>query len=221
MSFKKWLKFFVLPCLLLSAQTAFSQEKTISGKVADSKDGSGIQGVTVTAKGTRVATQTIADGSFRISIAASVNTLVVSSVGYATQEVSIEGKVSVDVSLVLTSTSLNEIVVTGYGTAKRKDLTGSITSISSKDFNKGAITTPEQLIAGKVAGVQITSNGGAPGSGSTIRIRGGASLNASNNPLIVIDGVPVDNGGISGAANALALINPNDIESFKIGRAHV
>jgi iron complex outermembrane receptor protein len=107
-------------------------------------------------------------------------------------------------------------VVTGYGTAKRKDLTGSIATITSKDFNKGSITTPEQLIAGKVAGVQITSNGGAPGSGSTIRIRGGASLNASNDPLIVIDGVPIDNNGISGVANPLALINPNDIESFNI-----
>src|SRR5437763_3343115 len=121
-----------------------------------------------------------------------------------------------NVSLLGTASSLNEVVVIGYGTRLKKDLTGSVSAITAKDFNKGSITTPEQLIAGKVAGVQVTSNGGAPGSGSTIRIRGGASLNASNDPLIVIDGVPVDFGGISGAANALSLINPNDIESFAV-----
>lgn len=108
------------------------------------------------------------------------------------------------------------MVVIGYGTRQRRDLTGSVTTISTKDFQKGTITTPEQLIAGKVAGVQITSNSGAPGAGSTIRIRGGASLSATNDPLIVVDGVPLANGGISGSANALALINPNDIESFNI-----
>src|SRR5690606_11788990 len=96
------------------------------------------------------------------------------------------------------------------------DLTGSIASVSSDDFQQGAITTPEQLISGKIAGVAITSNNGAPGSGSTIRIRGGASLNASNDPLIVIDGVPVSNSSISGAANPLNLINPNDIENFTV-----
>ncbi|HKO82927.1 MAG TPA: SusC/RagA family TonB-linked outer membrane protein, partial [Chitinophagaceae bacterium] len=119
--------------------------------------------------------------------------------------------------------SLNEVVVIGYGTRLKKDLTGSVTAITAKDFNKGAITTPEQLIAGKVAGVQIISNGGAPGSGSTIRIRGGASLNASNEPLIVIDGVPIapnrnpdGTPSIAGSPDPLSLINPNDIESFNI-----
>jgi TonB-linked SusC/RagA family outer membrane protein len=107
-------------------------------------------------------------------------------------------------------------VVIGYGTQRKKDLTGAVTNITAKDFVKGATTTPEQLIVGKVAGVSVTSNGGAPGSGSTIRIRGGASLAASNDPLIVIDGVPLENASISGAANALSLINPNDIESMNI-----
>jgi iron complex outermembrane receptor protein len=188
----------------------------ITGKVTDSKDGAPLQGVTVTAKGTKVASQTGADGTFRISIAPSVEALVFTSVGYAAQEISVSGKTSVEVSLVITNAVINEVVVTGYGTARRKDLTGSITTISAKDFNKGTIISPEQLIAGKVAGVQISSNGGAPGAGSTIRIRGGASLNASNNPLIVIDGVPTDGTGIAGAPNGLALINPNDIESFNI-----
>ena len=136
--------------------------------------------------------------------------------GFSSQEVAIGGQSSINIALQTATSTLTDVVVIGYGSVRKKDLTGSVTTINAKDFNKGSITTPEQLIAGKVAGVQISSNGGAPGSGSTIRIRGGASLNASNDPLIVIDGVPVDNNGISGAANALALINPNDIESFNI-----
>ncbi|WP_326982988.1 SusC/RagA family TonB-linked outer membrane protein [Chryseobacterium sp. MYb264] len=111
---------------------------------------------------------------------------------------------------------IEEVVLIGYGAKKKSDLTGSVTAISAKDFNEGSINSPEQLIQGKASGIQITNNGGAPGAGSTIRIRGGASLNASNDPLIVIDGVPVDAVGINGAANPLALINPNDIESFNI-----
>ncbi|MES1214730.1 MAG: carboxypeptidase-like regulatory domain-containing protein, partial [Bacteroidota bacterium] len=193
MTFQKSIKAACLVVLLFLAQVSFSQNRVITGKVTDSRDGSGLLGVTVTAKNSKTGTQTDATGSFSISISPGIKSLLISSVGFATQEISVEGKTSITVSLVLTSTSLNEVVVTGYGTARRKDLTGSITTINSKDFNKGSITTPEQLIAGRVAGVQISSNGGAPGSGSTIRIRGGASLNASNDPLIVIDGVPIDN----------------------------
>ena len=111
---------------------------------------------------------------------------------------------------------IEQVVLIGYGAKKKTDLTGSITAISAKDFNEGSVNSPEQLIQGKASGIQITTNSGAPGAGSTIRIRGGASLNASNDPLIVIDGVPLDNNGISGASNPLALINPNDIESFNI-----
>lgn len=113
-------------------------------------------------------------------------------------------------------TEIEQVVLIGYGAKKKTDLTGSITAISAKDFNEGSVNSPEQLIQGKASGIQITTNSGAPGAGSTIRIRGGASLNASNDPLIVIDGVPLDNNGISGASNPLALINPNDIESFNI-----
>lgn len=111
---------------------------------------------------------------------------------------------------------IEQVVLIGYGKQKKSDLTGAVTALSAKDFNQGAINSPEQLIQGKASGVQIVTAGGAPGSGSTIRIRGGASLNASNDPLIVIDGVPVDNSTINGASNGLALINPNDIESFSI-----
>jgi iron complex outermembrane receptor protein len=191
-------------------------QTSVSGKVTDAKDGSAVAGVTVAAKGTKVATQTQADGTFKISVPANAAALVFTSVGYTSQEVAIAGKGSISVSLVSTNQQLNEVVVVGYGTARKKDLTGAATTISAKDFQKGVVNTPEQLILGKVPGVSITSNGGAPGAGSTIRIRGGASLSASNDPLIIVDGVQLSGGGIAGQANILATINPNDIESFTI-----
>ena len=112
---------------------------------------------------------------------------------------------------------LSDVVVIGYGTQRKSDLTGAVTNVSSEDFNTGLVSSPEQLINGKISGVQIMSNSGSPTSGSTIRVRGGASLNASNDPLIVLDGVPLVQGGISGNyGNFLSLINPNDIGSMNI-----
>jgi TonB-dependent starch-binding outer membrane protein SusC len=203
----------VMLALVLMSSSVWAQT-TVSGKVTDSKDGSPVSGVTVTVKGTKTSVVTSADGTYKLIAPAGASKLVFTSIGFAPQEAALGA--SVNISFVQSSTQLNDVVVIGYGTTRKKDLTGSVTAISAKDFQKGNIQTPEQLIAGKVAGVAITSNGGAPGAGSTIRIRGGASLNASNDPLIVIDGVPVDNNGISGAANPLSLINPNDIESFNI-----
>ncbi len=194
---------------------ANAQEKTVAGKVTDAKDGSALQGVSVAVKGSTQGAQTNADGTFKIKVPSGATSLTFSSIGFTSQDVAI-GTGDVFVKLVQNNANLNEVVVIGYGTARKKDLSGSVTTVSSKDFVKGAITTPEQLITGKVAGVAITSNGGAPGAGSTIRIRGGASLNASNDPLIVVDGMPLDNGGISGVANPLSLINPNDIETFTV-----
>ena len=195
--------------------TAMAQNRTVTGKITDSKDGSILAGATVSATGTSKVVVSDATGSFKIEIPASVKQLSISYSGYQTQEVVVSDNF-INVKLVSSSEKLADIVVIGYGTVRKKDLTGSVATIGTKDFVKGAMTTPEQLIMGKVAGVQITSNSGAPGAGSTIRIRGGASLNASNDPLIVLDGMPLDNNGISGQANALALINPNDIESFSI-----
>jgi TonB-dependent starch-binding outer membrane protein SusC len=222
MSRRKLLQSIVLPAMLLFSQLCFAQDRVINGRVTDST-GSGVAGVTVTAKGTQTATQTTNDGSFRITVPTTVNALIFSSVGFSTREVAVVSGSPMIVSLSGVTSSLNEIVVIGYGTSRKKDLTGAVTAITAKDFNKGAITTPEQLIAGKVAGVQITSNGGAPGSGSTIRIRGGASLNASNDPLIVVDGVPLapnrnpdGTPSIAGSPDPLSLINPNDIESMNI-----
>jgi TonB-linked SusC/RagA family outer membrane protein len=218
MNCRKLLQMIVLPTLLFFSQIAFAQDHVITGRVTDST-GAGVAGVTVTAKGSRIATQTGADGTFSIKVPSSVTSLVFTSVGMTTQEMPISGRSSLNVSMNGTPSSMNEVVVIGYGTKLKKDLTSSIASVTEKDFNKGAIVTPEQLITGKVAGVQITSNGGAPGSGSSILIRGGTSLGqggASNSPLIVIDGVPLDFTGISGTANAFSLINPNDIESFSV-----
>lgn len=193
-----------------------AQDRTVTGKVTDAKDGAPLVAASVAVKGTNKGTTTAADGTFSINVASNQTTLVVTLLNYATQEVQISGKSTITVALSQTTDQLSEVVVIGYGSVRKKDLTGSVSTVTSKDFNTGAITTPEQLIAGKVAGVSIISNNGAPGSGSTIRIRGGASLNASNDPLIVIDGMPIDNGGISGQANPLALLNPNDIESFSV-----
>ena len=222
MSCRKLLQSIILPAMLLFSQLSFGQDRVITGRVTDST-GNGVAGATVTVKGTQTAAQTSNDGSFRITVPSTVNALIFSSVGFATREVAVIAGGPMNVSLSGAGSSLNEVVVIGYGTSKKKDLTGAVTAITAKDFNKGSITTPEQLIAGKIAGVQITSNGGAPGSGSTIRIRGGASLNASNDPLIVVDGVPLapnrnldGTSSIAGASDPLSMINPNDIESMNI-----
>src|SRR4029079_10873271 len=190
MSRRKLLRSIILPAMLLFSQLSFAQDRVLTGRVTDST-GTGVAGVTVTARGTQTSSQTNNDGSFRITVPSSVDALIFSSVGFATRQVPVVSGSPMNVSLSGATSALNEVVVIGYGTRMKKDLTGAVTNITAKDFNKGTITTPEQLIAGKVAGVQITSNGGAPGAGSTIRIRGGASLNASNDPLIVVDGVPL------------------------------
>src|SRR5688572_1658618 len=213
---ERLLKAIVFPCLLLFSLIASAQEKTITGKVTDPKDGSPMAGVSVTAKGGSAGTQTNADGTFRISVSPSTTVLIFSFVGHDSQEVSIDGRSSIDVQLAASAGTLGEVVVTGYGTARKKDLTGSITTLTTKDFQKGPQTSPLQLIQGKAPGVQISTGNGMPGAGIYIRIRQGSSLNASNDPLIVVDGVPLETGNISGVANPLSLLNPNDIESMNI-----
>jgi len=199
--------------LLLLSAAAYAQN-VITGKVTDSKDGSPLSGVTVTVKGTRAATQTGSDGAYRIS-APDGATLVFSSVGFANQEMTASGGTA-DVRMVQTNQQLTEVVVVAYGTRRKADLTGAVTAVSAKDFQKGNIASPEQLLLGKVAGLQITSGGGTAGGGSRLRIRSTSSLNASNDPLIVIDGVPVEGNSINGGGNLLNTINPNDIESMTV-----
>lgn len=196
-------------------EAAAVAEIRVSGQVT-SETGEGLPGVTVLVKGTTRGTNTDTQGRYTLAVPDERAVLVYSFVGYLSQEIVVGSRSAIDVKLAPDTKSLTEVVVVGYGTTRRKDLTGSIATVSSKDFVQGQVTNPEQLVAGKIAGVQITSNGGAPGAGGTIRIRGGSSLNASNDPLIVIDGVPLDNSGISGSPNALNLINPNDIETVTV-----
>ncbi|WP_245916981.1 SusC/RagA family TonB-linked outer membrane protein [Mucilaginibacter yixingensis] len=216
----------LLFALLLMSGLTFAQTGSITGKVVDEHQ-QPLPGATVVLQGSTIGTTTDANGVFRISnVKRGTYNLVASFISYnsLTKSVTLSGAtVAVDFDLQPASKALNEIVVIGYGTVRKTDLTGSVANVTAKDFNQGANTTPEQLIQGKVPGVSIISNSGAPGSGSTIRIRGGASISGSNNPLIVIDGVPIDNtrnpdgtSRISGVADPLSLINPNDIESFSI-----
>jgi iron complex outermembrane receptor protein len=193
-----------------------AQGRLVTGNVIDGVDGATVPGATVMVDGTQRGTITDMDGNF--SIAAEVGeTLVVSYLGYKQERVLVDNRSNYVIRLVTDVISFDEVVVIGYGIQRKSDLTGSITSVSTDDFNSGLISTPEQLINGKVSGVQIMSNSGSPTAGSTIRIRGGASLNASNDPLIVLDGLPLENGGISGnSSNFLSLINPNDIENITI-----
>lgn len=215
MSCKKLLKAFLASMMLFLSLFSFAQDKVISGKVTDA-NGAGVAGVNVTVKGTSVGAQTGTDGAYRLSVPGSSNVLEFSSIGYATQEVNIGARSIVDVQMSINNASLGEVVVIAYGTRRRGDLTGSVTSVSSKDFQKGNIASSEQLLQGKVAGLQVTTGGGSAGGGSRIRIRGNASLNASNDPLIVIDGVPVESNGLPGSANLLNTINTDDIESISV-----
>lgn len=215
------MKHYKIPCflvllLMLANVSAWAQETiAIRGKITDSRDGTPLPGVTIIEKGTTRGTATDINGEYTMNVSPGA-VLVISFIGYLQEEIPVNNGTVIDYSLVEDITTLGEVVVVGYGTQRREDVTGSVATVSEKDFNIGQMTTPEQLLQGKVAGVQITSNGGAPGSGARIRIRGGSSLNANNDPLIVIDGVPLDNTQVSGAANPLSFINPNDIESFNI-----
>ncbi len=201
--------------VLLTGSLAARAQFTVTGVVKDAKTGETLVGANIVIEGTSTGTTTDINGEFSLDVPGEDTRLQVSFVGYTTQTVAVGSQRHLEIAM-QPGGLLDEVVVVGYGTTVTKDLTGSVTSLTAKDFQEGTISTPEQLVAGKMAGVKITSNGGAPGSGSRIRIRGGTSLNASNDPLIVIDGVPIDNNGIAGSANALNLINPSEIESISV-----
>lgn len=201
---------FVIGCLQLMAQT-----RTIKGEVTDAQNGEALIGATVIVEGEKGGTVTDFDGNFSLQVSSSAKKIKVSYIGYIDKVLSISDNMKV--KLESDSKALADVVVIGYGTARKSDLTGSVATVKSKDFNKGLVSSPEQLINGKVSGVQIMSNSGSASAGSTIRVRGGASLNASNDPLIVLDGVPLEQGGISGnSSNFLSMINPSDIESMTV-----
>ncbi len=205
----------LLAIMCFGSVTVFAQSGEVTGTVSDATDGTTLPGATIVVKGTVQGTVTDIDGKYSISVEPNT-TLVFSFIGYEPQEILVQPGRTVNVALQMQSTALEGLVVIGYGVQKKKDATGSVTAIDSKEFNKGAIISPTELISGKIAGVQVINGGGAPGEGATIRIRGGSSLSASNDPLFVIDGVPVDNDGISGMRNPLNTINPNDIETFTV-----
>ena len=205
----------VLLCLtLMIALPALAQEIQVKGRVIDEK-GEAVIGAAVKVKESTKGALTDLDGNFTVS-APRKGHLIISFMGFKSQTIDLStSKLPLKITLQEESQSLKEVVVVGYGSMQKKDLTGSISSISEKNFQKGAISTASELLVGKVAGVQITPDG-SPGAGGRIRIRGGASLNASNDPLIVIDGVPIENTAVSGAPNILSTINPQDIASMNV-----
>ena len=206
--------------------SVIAQDLTVAGKVTD-KGGDGLPGVTVQVKGTNKGTQTDLGGKYSISGVPSNGTLTFSFVGMTSQEVAVSGRSSVNVTLTDDEALLEEVVVIGYGTVKKKDATGAVNSIGTKDFNKGIITNTQQLMQGRVAGVAVTQNNGEPGGGINVRIRGTSSVRGGNGPLFVIDGVPLSGGdvtsggsngglGSSSARNPLNFLNPDDIASIDV-----
>ena len=207
--------FLLVALLLMGCLQLLAQTRTIKGVVTDAQNGEALIGATVIVEGDKSGTVTDFDGNFSLQVPSSARKVKISYIGYIDQQVAISD--NMQVKLESDSKALADVVVIGYGTARKSDLTGSVATVKAKDFNKGLVSSPEQLINGKVSGVQIMSNSGSASAGSTIRVRGGASLNASNDPLIVLDGVPLEQGGISGnSSNFLSMINPSDIESMTV-----
>ena len=204
--------FLILLAVSFLSVRAFAQQITVNGVVQDTQ-GEPIIGANILVKGTSNGTITDLDGNFQLTADADA-ILVFSFIGYQTQE--LPAQPVMNVTLRDDSKQLDEVVVIGYGSVKKNDLSGSVVALKAEEMNKGAVTSPQELIQGKVPGLYVSAGDGQPGSGSSIRIRGGASLNASNDPLIVIDGIPVANDAAPGTPNALATINPNDIETFTV-----
>jgi iron complex outermembrane receptor protein len=207
---KKLLFFLLILPLGILAQS------TLKGTVLDGANSGPLPGVNIIVEGSKNGTTTDFDGKFTISNIKTGDVITISYIGYKDQKITFNNQNNITITLQEDSKELKDVVVIGYGTVKKKDATGSVSTLSSKDFNKGTVVTAENLLNGKVAGVSINTGGGAPGSGAEIRIRGGSSLLASNDPLIVIDGLPISNSGAAGSTSVLSSINPNDIESFTV-----
>ena len=202
----------VLSCIF--GQTVFAQGGyQVKGVVVDELGP--VMGAVVLEQGTSNGVSTGLDGDYVLMVSGPDAIVEISCMGFATQTFP-ANQVPATVTLVDDANFLDEVVVIGYGTVKKSDLTGSVATVKADEINKGVITTPADLLRGKSAGVVVTSGSGMPGAGATVRIRGGASLNASNDPLYIIDGLPVSNDGISGMGDPLSTINPEDIESFTV-----
>jgi len=209
------LKFFLtLSCFLLWGGSALLAQRTITGQVTDAENGESLVGASIIVEGTSIGASTDFDGNFSLNVPSTATALRITYTGYETQTISLGASNVMNFSLKI-SGNLEEVLVIGYGSVRREDLTGSVQAVGTRDFNKGAITGPQELLMGKIAGVQVTT-GADPGGGATIRIRGGSSLSATNDPLIVIDGVPIATDDVSGTRNPLNLINPNDVETMTV-----
>lgn len=200
-------------CLLLLASFGLSAQQMVSGVVTDDS-GSPLPAVNVVVKGTTIGVSTNFDGNYSIN-ATNGQVLVFSSLGFELKEVAVESA-TLNVTLLKSASELDEVILIGYGTSLKKDLTGAVNLVTDESFNKGTVFSAQQLIQGKVAGVSIVNNGGAPGEGANVLIRGIGSLNLNSNPLYVVNGIPLDAGGVGGSRNPLNVINPNDIESISI-----
>ncbi len=226
MLIKRLLHAIFMPVFLTISLSLLAQDRYVSGVVTDSKDGTPVVGASVQPKGSKTGTSTSADGKYNLLVPSGINTLVVSSAEFIGQEIDITGKSVVDIVLTASAAGLTEVVVIGYGTTRKKDLTGAVASVQAKDFNKGTYTSPDQLIQGKAAGVLVINNTGQPGGSSTIRIRGSSSIRSGNQPLFVLDGVPLSGGSArpgsvggeysNDGGNPLNYMNPNDIASMEI-----
>lgn len=205
--------------LCLFFTTGYGQSRQVSGKVTDAADGTAVPGANVLVKGTGTGTVTDSDGNYTISVSAGENVLVFSFIGYITNEVQINGSSTVDVIMALDATELAEVVVVGYGTQLKQDLTGNIAKVDGADIQNISVSTLEQAIQGRAAGVLVTSQNGKLGQGMNIRIRGSSSISASNEPLYVVDGMIITTDNLSSneaATNPISDLNPNDIESIEI-----
>ncbi len=207
-------KFLLTLSFVLLWGAALLAQRELKGRVTDVENGEGLVGASIIVDGTSIGTSTDYDGNYTLRVPANAAAVRVAYTGYQSQTINLGASNVLDIQLAPAG-ALEEVVVIGYGTVKREDLTGSVQAVGTRDFNKGAITGPQELLMGKIAGVQVTT-GADPGGGATIRIRGGSSLSATNDPLIVIDGVPVANDEVSGTRNPLNLINPNDVETMTV-----
>jgi iron complex outermembrane receptor protein len=201
--------------MLLMPMSFFAQS-TVSGIITERDTGMPIPGANIVIRGTTTGTTTNFDGEYTLDGVNLDDVIVISYIGFTPQQIPFTGQETINVQLAPDTAILEEVVLIGYGSTRRQDATGAVQQISTEDFNQGAIVSPEQLIQGKSAGVQITSGSGAPGGGTEIRIRGGSSLSANNSPLIVVDGVPLDQRGVQGVRNQLNAINPNEIQDFVV-----
>lgn len=208
----------IFMALILSVTQLFAQERAVTGKVTDDKDGSPLQGVSVTVKGTNIGTTTGADGSFKLNVPASARVLVFSFVNYDPREVTIGSRTSFDVSLTVSNQSLSEVVVVGYGVQQKKAFTGSAAKIDAKEFSNLVTPSVDRQLAGRAAGVQVSTPGGLVNTPARIRVRGINSISGGLAPLIVVDGVPFITGNLAGTTNSNAFgdINPNDIENIEV-----